>query len=106
MELLDWLHAHLIRRLAESVSRLYAATSLLHTARWHGIDRKTAKAIDFRALERRMGPVDLNGMRRIAMDELAIQKGRRYATVIVDVERKRVLWGGRGRSRAEVRPFF
>src|SRR3546814_13171851 len=40
------------------------------------------------------------------MDEFAIQKGHRYATVVVDVERKRVLWVGRGRSRAEVRPFF
>src|SRR3546814_18733665 len=40
------------------------------------------------------------------MEEFAIQKGHRYATVVVDVERKRVLWVGRGRSRAEVRPFF
>ena len=40
------------------------------------------------------------------MDEFAIQKGHRYATVVVDPERKRVLWIGRGRSRAEVRPFF
>jgi transposase len=40
------------------------------------------------------------------MDEFAIQKGHRYATVVVEPERKRVLWVGRGRSRAEVRPFF
>ncbi len=40
------------------------------------------------------------------MDEFAIQKGHRYATVVVDPERKRVLWVGRGCSRAEVRPFF
>lgn len=108
LEQLDWLdaHARVTRRLAESVSRLCEATSVLHAARWHGIDWKTAKAIDFRALERRMGPVDLDGVRRIAMDEFAIQKGHRYATVVVDVERKRVLWVGRGRSRAEVRPFF
>ena len=70
------------------------------------VDWKTAKAIDFRALERHVGPLDLDGVRRIAMDEFAIQKGHRYATVVVDVERKRVLWVGRGRSRAEVRPFF
>src|SRR3546814_11296033 len=69
------------------------------------MDWKTAKTIDFRALERTVGPVDLDGVRRIAMDEFAIQKGHRYATVVVDVERKRVLWVGRGRSRAEVRPF-
>ena len=108
LERLDWLepHCRVTRRLADSVARLCAVTSVLHAARWHGIDWKTAKAIDFRALERRVGPVDLDGVRRLAMDEFAIQKGHRYATVVVDVERKRVLWVGRGRSRAEVRPFF
>lgn len=108
LERLDWLdpHARVTRRLADSVARLCAATSVRHAARWHGIDWKTAKAIDFRALERDLGPVDLEGVRRIAMDEFAIRKGHRYATVVVDVERKRVLWVGRGRSRAEIRPFF
>lgn len=108
LERLDWLdpHVRLTRRMANSVARLCAVTSVLHAARWHGIDWKTAKTIDFRTLERTVGPVDLDGVRRIAMDEFAIQKGHRYATVVVDVERKRVLWVGRGRSRAEVRPFF
>lgn len=108
LEQLDWLdpHARVTRRLADSVARLCAATSVQQAARWHGIDWKTAKAIDFRALERTVGPVDLDGVRRIAMDEFALQKGHRYATVVVDVERKRVLWVGRGRSRAALRPFF
>ena len=108
LERLDWLdpYCRVTRRLAESVARLCAVTSVLHAARWHRIDWKTAKAIDFRSLERRLGPVDLDGVRRLAMDEFAIQKGHRYATVVVDVERKRVVWVGRGRSRAEVRPFF
>ena len=54
----------------------------------------------------RLGPPNLDGVRLLAMDEFAIQKGHRYATVVVDPERKRVLWVGRGRSRADVRPFF
>lgn len=40
------------------------------------------------------------------MEEFAIQKGHRNTTVIVDVERKRVLWIERRRSRAQIRPFF
>jgi transposase len=108
LQRLAWLdpHCRVTRRLAESVARLCAVTSVLHAARWYGIDWKTAKAIDFRSLACRLGPVDLDGVTRIAMDEFAIQKGHRYATVVVDVTRKRVLWVGRGRSRAEVRPFF
>jgi len=108
LEQLDWLdsHARVTRRLAASVARLCAATSVRHAAEWHRIDWKTAKAIDFRHLEATLGPPDLDGVRLLAMDEFAIQKGHRYATVVVDPERKRVLWVGRGRSRAEIRPFF
>ena len=108
LERLDWLapHARVTQRLAESVARLCAVTSLLHAARWFGLNWKTVKQIDFRHLERTLGPVDLTGVTVIAMDEFAIQKGHRYATVVVEPERKRVLWVGRGRSRAEVRPFF
>lgn len=105
---MEWLdaHARVTRRLAESVARLCAATSILQTARWFGLDWKTVKAIDFWHLERTLGPIDLTGVTVIAMDEFAIQKGYRYATVVVEPERKRVLWVGCGRSRAEVRPFF
>ena len=108
LEHLDWLdpHARVTRRLAESVARLCAVTSLLHAARWFGLNWKTVKQIDFRHLSRTLGPVDLTGVTVIAMDEFAIQKGHRYATVVVEPQRKRVLWVGRGRSRADVRPFF
>ena len=108
LEHLDWLdpHARVTRRLAGSVARFCTVASVRHAARWHGLDWKTAKAIDFRELERTLGPPNLDGVRLLAMDEFAIQKGHRYATVVVDPERKKVLWIGRGRSRAEVRPFF
>lgn len=108
LQQLDWLepHARVTRRLAQSVARFCSVASVRHAARWHGLDWKTAKAIDLRELERTLGPPDLDGVRLLAMDEFAIQKGHRYATVVVDSERKRVLWIGRGRSRAQVRPFF
>jgi len=40
------------------------------------------------------------------MDEFAIQKGHRYATVVIEPLRKRVLWVGRGRDRACMKAFF
>lgn len=42
----------------------------------------------------------------IVTDEFAIQKGRRYAMVIIDPRVEKVLWVGRGRSREAIRPFF
>jgi transposase len=108
LEDLSWLgpYARLTRRLEESVARLCQVLTIQHVAQWFGLDWKTVKAIDKAYLERTLGPVDLAGVEQIVMDEFAIQKGHRYATVIVEPHTKRVLWVGRGRSREEIRPFF
>lgn len=108
LELLGWLdpYSRVTRRLADSVSQLCSVASVLHVSRHFQLDWKTVKDIDKRALQRQLGPVDLDGIEVIGMDEFAIQKGHRYATVIVEPTRKRVLWIGRGRGREDVRPFF
>ena len=64
------------------------------------------KALDRRYLKEALGAIDRSGVGVIAMDEFAIQKGHRYATVIVDPMIKKVLWVGRGRGREDIRPFF
>ena len=46
------------------------------------------------------------GITVIGMDEFAIHKGQRYATVVVEPSRKRVLWVGRGHGREDVALFF
>lgn len=108
LEQLSWLepYARVTTRLAASVSRLCQVMSLRHVASFYGLAWSTVKLIDHRLLERRLGPMCLDGVEVIAMDEFAIQKGHRYATVIVEPYRKRVLWVGRGRGRLDVRPFF
>lgn len=108
IEALTWLepYARVTKRLCESVSRLCKVASIRHVARFFGLDWKTVKDIDRAGLERELGPIDLDGVDVIAMDEFAIQKGHRYATVVVEPTRKRVLWVGRGRGREDVRPFF
>ncbi|HEV2356171.1 MAG TPA: transposase [bacterium] len=40
------------------------------------------------------------------MDEFAVRRSHRYAPVILEPARKRVLWVGEGRGREDVRPFF
>lgn len=108
VEQLSWLEpwARHTRRFEESVARMCKVLPHKHVAAEYGIDRKTVKTIDKRYLERTIGPPDLSAVRLLAMDEFAIQKGHRYATVIIEPERKEVLWVGRGRSREDVRPFF
>ncbi len=107
LERLGWLepYARVTSRLAASVARLCKLMSIAHVAQFYGLAWTTVKLIDHRHLERELGPVDLADVRIIAMDEFAIQKGHRYATVVVEPLRKRVLWVGRGRGRADVRAF-
>lgn len=108
LEALAWLdpYARVTRRLAESVARLRAVLPILHVAAFFGLGWDAVKQIDRDYLRRTPGPVDLEGIEAIAMDEFAIQRGHRYATVIVDPTTERVLWVGRGRGREDIRPFF
>jgi len=82
-----WLsrYSHAMRRLAESVAQRCRILPIKHVADYFGLHWGTVKAID---------------------NEFAIQKGHRYATVIVDPDTKRVLGIGRGRGREDIRPFF
>jgi transposase len=108
VEALPWLdrYARMTMRFAESVARRAQVLPIKQVAAWFALSWDTVQAIDRAALERRLGPVDLTGVRQIAIDEFAIQKGHRYATVIVDPATRRVLWVGRGRTREDIRPFF
>lgn len=108
VEALPWLdrYARMTKRFAESVARLAQVLPIKQVAEWFGLSWDTVQAIDQAALEMRLGPIELTGVRRIVMDEFAIQKGHRYATVVAEPETRRVLWVGRGRGREDVRPFF
>jgi transposase len=108
LERLEWLerYARVTERLAEAVARLCQVLPVKQVGKFYGLGWETVKEIHKSWLQKRLGPVDLSGVRVIGMDEFAIQKGHRYATVVVDPLRRRVLWVGRGRGREEVRPFF
>lgn len=108
LERLSWLdrHARMTRRLADSVARLCRVLPVKQVAAFFGLHWSTVKAIDKRALQLELDPVDLTGVEVLAMDEFAIQRGHRYATVVIEPHSRRVLWVGRERSREGVRPFF
>ncbi len=108
LEHLSWFdkYARVTARLAESVVRLCRILPIKHVAELYGLNWKTGKTIDKRHLAESLGPVDLKGVTVIAMDEFALRKGHRYATIIVEPSIKRVLWVGKGNSRKGIRPFF
>lgn len=108
VEAVAWLdrYQRMTTRFAESIARLAMQLPLKHVAAWHHVHWTTVKAIDQRALATRLGPVDFTGVRFLAIDEFALQRGHRYATVVVDPVRKQVLWVGPGRGREDVAAFF
>lgn len=108
VEATPWLekYARITRRFAESVARLCTMLPIKHVAEWYRLGWDTVKAIDRAHLERTLPAPDLSGLTVLAMDEFAIRRGHRYATIFVEPDRKQVLWVCRGRSREEIRPFF
>lgn len=109
--LVPWLdkHQRVTTRLAEKIARLAGVLPLKQVAVECGVSWDVVKRVHQRALVRQLGPItaaSLADVRLLAIDEFAIQKGHRYATVIVEPTTKRVVWLARGRERASIRPFF
>ncbi|HEX8785019.1 MAG TPA: ISL3 family transposase [Terriglobales bacterium] len=94
---------HRVRLWIEALAQLLP---IAHVARLTGLHWHTIKAIDHQRLERLHGDFSAQDVRRLVMDEFALHKGHRYATVALDAERMRVLWVGEGNSREAIRPFF
>src|SRR5262249_54364224 len=108
VEAVLWLdrYQRMTKGFAESVARLAWILPIKQVAPYFRLGWDTGKAIDRAALEGGVGPVDLTGVRQIAIDEFAIQKGHRYATTVVDALTTRVLWVGRGNKREDLRKFY
>lgn len=108
VEHLEWLasYARVTKRLAGSVAKLCRVLSIKHVAEHYGLGWDAVKAIDKAAMEMDLGEVNLRGLAILLIDEFALRKGHRYATVVMDGLTKRVLWVGKGRGREDIRPFF
>lgn len=107
-EHLSWLpaRARITERLRQYAEQLLTLLPIKHVAQLTGLHWHTLKAIDKARLSRDLPAPDLGRVRYLLMDEFALHKGHRYATVVMDAERRSVLWVGQGRSRESVRPFF
>ncbi len=77
-----------------------------HVADLVGLHWHTVKAIDKHRLQRDLPAPNPTRLRRFMMDEIALHKGHRYATVVACADTQLVVWIGKSRSHEAIRPFF
>nr|WP_238543871.1 transposase [Pseudomonas sp. GM21] len=94
------------RRLADAVIQACERLPTLHVAQLFGLHWDSVRLLERRALQVALSVLPKAQPPRLVMDEFALFKGHRYASVVMDADTRRVLWIGEGRSRAAVRPFF
>ena len=64
------------------------------------------KDIQKRYLSRRFAKPKLKGLRQIAIDEIAVAKGHRYVTVVMDLKTGAVVFVGDGKGADALLPFW
>jgi transposase len=108
VERIGWLDGrrHLTVALRGYVETLVRLLPVKQVAELVGLHWHTVKQIDKQRLQREVSEPDRSRLRYLLMDEFALHKGHRYATVVSCAETRQVIWLGEGRSRQAIRPFF
>ena len=108
MEAVEWLapFKRHTERLREHVEHRTLEETVAYAAQETNLSWDTVKEIDKARLRRLYEHFHWDNSRRLAVDEFAIHREHRYATVVYSIDTKKVLWLDRGRSRATLRKFF
>lgn len=77
-----------------------AAAERLHLA------PSTLSDLLHRVIERTREGHRIRGLRKIGIDEISYRKGHQYATIVYDLEKRCVLWVGKGKGRETIDRFF
>lgn len=93
-------------RLACYIHGLCQVLPVSQVARHLEMDWKTVKSIDKTFLEDAYGQTDYEGLRILAVDEIALRKGHSYMTVVLDHQSGRIVWVGKGRKASTLEQFF
>ena len=96
-------YTHAFERYALELSR---SMTIQDVARHLGVGWDTIKDIQKRDLQQHFAKPKLKQLRRIAIDEIAVGKGHRYLTVVLDLESGAVVFVGEGKGSEALEPFW
>jgi transposase len=96
-------YTHAFERYALALSKL---TTIQDTARHLGVSWDIVKDIQKRHLQRRFGKPKLKNLREIAIDEVAVGKGHRYFTLVLDLQSGAVVYVGDGKGVQALTAFW
>ena len=99
-------YSRVTRRLALFIHELCKVLTVQDVAKHFGLNWKTVKTIDKYFLEQQYSKTDYEGLRVLAVDEIATSKGHRYLTVVLDYLSGRVVWVGKDRTKDTLKEFF
>ena len=94
------------KRFERAVADLCRVLPVKHVAEHFGLSWHAVKEIDKRRLQKEVGTPSYDGLRLLAVDEIAVHKGHRYMTSVLNVESGAIVWMGQGREKATLLRFF
>jgi len=91
MESVSWLdrYSRMTRRLAEAVTQACRRLPTLHVAELFGLHWDSVRLLERRALQAALEKLPKAQPKRLVMDEFALFKGHRYASVVLDADTRR-----------------
>lgn len=97
---------HYTRSFERYVLELSQHMTIQDVARHLQVSWDTIKDIQARSLQRRFGKPKLHKLQQIAIDEIAIGKGHRYVTVVLNLLSGAVVFVGDGKGSEALTPFW
>jgi transposase len=97
---------HYTRAFERYVLELSRHMTILDVAEHLQVSWDTVKDIQARSLQKRFGKPKLRRLKQIAIDEIAIGKGHRYVTVVLNLLSGAVVFVGDGKGVEALAPFW
>ena len=109
VEALEWVKpwGRLTKRLEEEVAReCRLIQSIRQVSKRFHLHWEIVKEIDREYLKKELNPPNFDDLEYLVIDEIAIKKRHKYATVVVDALRRKVLWVVEDRTKESLEEFY